>query len=61
MEKNPFSEANNYSADKEITFILHDFKADNCSQKPTSRLFLTSEESSPHPHTQFLQYTVLQQ
>jgi len=90
MEQNPFSEANSYSADKEITSIWYDLKADNCVHKnlqvdsvlhqknqvhtltlsffntltPSTLLYpvssipcLTPEESSPHPHSQFLQYS----
>ena len=33
MEENPFSEANSYSADKEITSIWYDLKADNWVHK----------------------------
>lgn len=33
MEENPFSEANSYSGDKEVTSIWYDLKADNCVHK----------------------------
>ena len=77
MEENPFSEGNSYSADKEITSIWYDLKADNCVHKNiqvdsvlhqknqvhtlTLSFLNTLVLHHPHSHTHFLQYPVLHQ
>lgn len=51
MEENPFSEANSYSADKEITSIWCDLKADKCVHKNLQADNLSHQKNQVHTFT----------